>query len=94
MTTPIQPHTIQTTQTVYSFTVNCRSLDLFNNAVFSVDSFDINNNLISRKVIPITNEQYQGWNNNDSYIIDLMATILGYTLASPPESQTNDVSNP
>ena len=89
--TPIQPYNIQTSQTITSFTVNCRSLDLFNNATFTVDSFDVNSNLVSRQVIPITNDQYTGWNNNDSYIIDLMATSLGYTLESPPESADNIV---
>ena len=81
--TPIQPFIITTTQTVTSFTVSCRTLNLFVNATFTVDSFNINNNLISRQVLSITTEEYQGWNNNDSYIIDLMATKLGYTLASP-----------
>jgi hypothetical protein len=82
--TPIDPYTKTTTQIVTSFTVNCRSLDLFNNATFSVDSFDANNNLVSRQVVPITNEQYLAWQNNDEYIIQLMATILGYTLPQPP----------
>ena len=90
--TPIEPFVIVTTQTVTSFTVSCRNINLFENAAFSVDSFDVNNNLVSRQVIPITNEQYQGWNNNDSYIIDLMASILGYTLVSPtPPSATQEV---
>ena len=92
--TTIQPYTQTTTQVITSFTVSCRSLDLFNSATFTVDSFDINNNLVSRQVIPINNEQYLEWNNNDSFIIDLMATILGYTLTSPPVSATNEVSEP
>ena len=82
-TTPIQPFTTTVTQTITSFTVTCRALVLFTSAIFDVDSFDINNKLISRQVVPITPEQYQEWNNNDAYIIDLMATILGYTIVSP-----------
>jgi len=81
--TPVQPFIITTTQTVTSFTVSCRTLVLFTNATFTVDSFDINNNLVSRQVIPITTEQYLEWNNNDEFIIDLMATICGYTLVTP-----------
>ena len=84
MSTNIQPFVITTTQTVTSFTVSCRTLNLFTNATFTVDSFDSNNNLVSRQVVPITDEQYLGWNNNDTYIIYLMATILGYTLITPP----------
>ena len=88
MATNIQPFTITTTQTVTSFTVSCRSLNLFTNATFTVDSFDSNNNLISRQVVPITDQQYSQWNNNDTYIVDLMATILGYTLITPPVEVT------
>lgn len=83
-TNSVEPYTQTTTQVITSFTVSCRSLDLFNNATFTVDSFDINNNLVSRQVVPITNQQYLDWQNNDEYIVNLMATILGYTLVPPP----------
>lgn len=82
MSTEIQPYPIVTTNVVTSFSVSCRSLTLFTNATFTVDSFDRDNNLISRQVIPITTEQYLEWNNNDEYIIQLMASILGYTIVS------------
>ena len=82
MTTPIVPFVVTTTNVVTSFTVSCRSLVLFSNATFTVDSFDKNNNLVSRQVVPITNEQYLEWNNNDDYITSLIAQILGYTIAS------------
>ena len=80
--TPIDPFIITTTNVVTSFTVSCRSLVLFTNATFTVDSFDKDNNLLSRQVVPITTEQYLEWNNNDEFIIDLIAQILGYTIAS------------
>ena len=82
MSTPtsIEPYTQITTNIIRSFTVTCRSLTLFTNATFTVDSFDEKNNLISRQVIPIDQPQYLEWNNNDEYIIQLMATILGYTI--------------
>jgi len=92
MSNPIQPFVITTTQTVTRFTVACRTLNLFENATFTVDSFDVHNTLISRQVVPITNQQYTEWNNNDEYIINLMATTLGYTLATPtPSSATQQV---
>ena len=86
--TQIEPYTQITTNVIRSFTVSCRSLTLFTNATFTVDSFDQSGNLISRQVVPITNQQYLEWNNNDEYIIDLMATILGYTLVPPPTPPT------
>ena len=92
MSTSIQPFVITTTQTITSFSVSCRTLNLFENATFTVDSFDINNTLISRQVVPITNQQYTEWNNNDEYIIILMADKLGYTLVNPvPSSATQEV---
>ena len=92
MSNPIQPFVIKTTQTVTSFTVSCRTLNLFENATFTVDSFDVNKILVSRQVVPITNQQYMEWNNNDEYIIDLMADTLGYTLVTPtPASATQEV---
>ena len=91
-TTPIQPFTTTVTQTVTSFSVTCRTLTLFTSATFNVDSFDINKNLITRQVVPITPEQYQEWNNNDDYIIDLMAKTLGYTIVTPiPGSATQQL---
>jgi hypothetical protein len=84
---PIEPFVITTTNTVTSFSVSCRSLQLFTNATFTVDSYDINKNLVSRQVVPITNEQYLEWNNNDEFIITLMANILGYTLVTSDITQ-------
>ena len=78
--TIIEPFTITTSQVVKSFTVSCRGINLFNNATFAVDSFDEIGNLVSRKIITITNEEYTQWNNDDSFIVDLMAQKLGYTL--------------
>jgi len=93
--TPIQPFIVTTSNTVTSFTVSCRTLVLFTSATFTVDSFDVNESLINRQVVPINTEQYLEWNNNDSFIIDLMATICGYTLASPtPSSSTQQVVTP
>jgi hypothetical protein len=82
MATPIDPFVVTTTKVVTSFTVSCRSLVLFTNATFTVDSFDKDNNLVSRQVVPITDQQYLQWNNNDEYIVTLMAQILGYTVVS------------
>ena len=82
MSTPtqIEPYTQVTTNVIRSFTVSCRSLTLFTSATFTVDSFDQSGNLISRQVVPIDQQQYLEWNNNDEFIIQLVANILGYTI--------------
>ena len=82
MATQIQPFTQTTTNVITSFNVSCRSLDLFNNASFTVDSFDSTNKLVNRQVINLTNQQYLDWNNNDEYIINLVAQELGYTIVA------------
>jgi len=82
MSSNIQPFIITTVNEITSFTVTCEQLELFTNATFRVDSFDKNGNLFSRQPIAITTEQYLAWQNNDEYIIALMASILGYTLTS------------
>lgn len=89
MNNNIQPFTKTTTQIITSFTVSCRTLNLFENAVFVVDSFDNNKGLVVRDLISLTNEQYLEWNNNDEYIIKLVAKELGYTLVGPVTSATN-----
>lgn len=76
----IQPSTITTTQTITSFTVNCTSLSLFASATFSVLLFDENSSLVSTDKIVLSQEEYLAWQNNDEYIIQLVATKLGFVL--------------
>ena len=76
----IKPIITTTVNEITSFTVTCESLELFTSATFRVDSFDSNGNIISRQPIAITTDQYLNWQNNDEYITNLMASILGYTL--------------
>jgi hypothetical protein len=35
---------------------------------------------LGRTTIDLTTEEYLEWNNNDDYIINLIATRLGFTL--------------
>jgi len=77
--TPIQPDQIVTTRTATSFSVVCQNLVLFTTASFLVSLLDVNKSVISTQIITLTNEQYLAWNNNDDYIINLIATILGVT---------------
>jgi hypothetical protein len=77
---PIEPYTSTITTTATSFSVSCRSLTLFETASFTVDTFDSDKRLLNRQVVSLTKEQYTAWNNNDTYIINLIAQILGFTL--------------
>ena len=83
MSRNINPFVVTTSRTVVSFSVSCQSVNLFNNAVLRVDSYDADNNIVDRQTITLTNEQYLAWNNDDSYIINLVATLLGYVIVAP-----------
>ena len=90
----IQPFVITTSRTVVSFTVICHNINLFNDATFKVDSLDADGNIVNRQYLTMTQEQYLAWNNDDSYVINFVATTLGYIkVESEPvvqESQASD----
>ena len=81
----IQPYIQQTTTTITSFNVSCRTIELFNNASFTIDTMDANGNLIGRQVLTMDNENYLLWNNDDSFVITWAAQQLGFTLVIPEE---------
>jgi len=78
--TNIVPVTQTTSVTVTSFTVQCKSLDLFKGASFIVNTFDINGKLISCQVLNMDQVTYNQWNNNDTFIIQWTADKLGFKL--------------
>ena len=80
MASNIVPVTQTSEVTISSFVVTCRTLTLFESATFNVDLFDVNGNNIVRKIIELTQEQYLDWNNNDDFIINLVAQQLGFIL--------------
>ena len=68
------------TTTVSSFEVSCVSLNLFQSATFQVTTFDENKKIIGRQNVTLTPEEYQQWNNNDQYIINVVAEKLNFNL--------------
>jgi hypothetical protein len=70
----------QSTVTISSIRVGCQNINLFQNATFIVDLFNADGVRVDRQIITITNEEYLAWNNNDEYIMNLMATKLGFIL--------------
>lgn len=81
--TPILPDVITTTRTATSFTIRCMSLDLFKSASFVVSLVDSDGHVIDNKFINLTNEQYLAWQNDDTYIVNLVASVLGVTPSVP-----------
>ncbi len=70
----------QSTVTISSIRVGCQTINLFQNATFIVDLFNAEGVRVDRQIITITNEEYLAWNNNDEYIMNLVATKLGFVL--------------
>ena len=77
----IQPSVFTTSRTIVSFTVVCENVKLFQDATFRVDSLDAEGNVVNRQYLTMTKEQYLSWNNDDSYVINFVATTLGYTIS-------------
>ena len=77
--TPIVPDVITTTQIAVSLNIRCMSLTLFETATFMANLADVNGGLVKTQIITLTTEQYLQWNNNDEYIVNLIAGILGVT---------------
>jgi hypothetical protein len=89
-TSNIQPFVFTTSRTITSFSVFCQDVSLFTSATFRVDSYDENKNIVDRQYLTMSNEQYLAWNNDDSYVINFVATTIGYTIIS--SSSSTDVS--
>ena len=81
MSSSIQPIVMTTSRTIVRFSVTCSGVELFNSATFRVDSFDDQDNIVDRKILSMTPDQYLAWNNDDTYVIQFVATSLGYTVS-------------
>ena len=62
------------------FKVFIQNVTLFTGANISVELYDQNKKIIESKYINLTQQEYQGWAADDEYIVDIVATKLGYTL--------------
>ena len=82
MSVVIEPDTITTSITITSFRVACRNVNLYDNASFSVDTFDKDNKLLNRQILTMTPEQYKQWGNDDSYVNQFVADSLGFVIVN------------
>jgi hypothetical protein len=67
------------------FKVFIQNVTLFTGANIMVEIYDQNKVLIESKYINLTQDEYQSWDSDDKYIVDLVAARLGYILYIPPE---------
>ena len=80
----VVPHDFTTSTTVTSFSIQNCSIQLFSGASVDAFMYDQNGKLYSMQRVVIDQEEYLQWNNDDTYIVDLVATKLGLVVESVP----------
>ena len=78
---PIEPSTETTTKIITSFTVNVMRLELFESVTVNAMLYGAQGNFLEVKTLTISGQDYLDWNNDDKYLIDKVAQLLGFTLA-------------
>ncbi len=78
----IQPATVTETKTVTSFSIRVTSLELFRSVSVMVDLRDASGNFAGVRNFVISGAEYAGWNNDDQYLVALVAQKLGFTLTA------------
>jgi hypothetical protein len=78
----INATTITEVKTVKYFKVYVVGLDLFNSVTLSVSLYDENSSTVGNRTFMIEGAEYLSWNNDDQYLIDLVAQKLGFTLSA------------
>ena len=76
----ILPSETTTTNTIVRFDVFISDLVLNTSANFRVWLYDIQDKLIEVKVIVMEGQDYHNWGNDDQYVLQFVATQLGFTL--------------
>ena len=79
-------------KSITSFTVNVNNIVLFTSASIMVGLWDNKNTSpVSVKYIEISGQEYLQWNNNDEYIVNLVAEKMGFTLLNSSSNTTSIV---
>lgn len=69
-------------QTITRFTLDISELILNTSARFRVSQYDANDRLITASNVTIEGEEYTNWKSDDTYIINLIAQKMGFTIQS------------
>lgn len=73
--------TITETKSVKYFQVYVAGVELFKSVTVAVTLFGENGAGVGSRTFKIEGAEYLAWNNDDQYLIDLVAQKLGFTLA-------------
>lgn len=83
MTTPIEPAEEISVRIITSFTVSVIRLELFTSVTVNAMLYGETGNFIEVKTLTLSGQDYLDWNNNDQYLINKVAEILGFTIITP-----------
>lgn len=75
--TTIAPATHTTVKTITSFKIS--RINITDLCTIEVHSLDTDNNIINIDLIILTAEEYALWGTDDSYIVNIVASKLGFT---------------
>lgn len=78
--TEINPAVVTETKNVAFFEVRVMSLELFKSVSVMVMLKDAGGKCVSVRNFTIHGDEYFAWNNDDTYLINLVAERLGFTL--------------
>lgn len=78
----IQPSTQVVTNIITSFVVTVTNIQLFKSANLIVDLYNADPRLINTVNLALAGDDYTNWANNDEYIINYVATKLGFVVVS------------
>lgn len=76
----IVPKTETTTRVVVRFTLDAIELILNTSATFRVVLYDIDGVSINTQFVVLSGTAYSDWGSNDEYVVQYVATELGFTL--------------
>lgn len=79
--TAIQPATITEVKNVHYFEVRIISLELFTSVSVHVTLKDQSGACVGTRTFTFSGQDYTNWNNDDAYLVGLVAARLGFTLA-------------
>ena len=84
----IVPYDQITTIIIYSFNIENIDLDLFNSAKIRVSLLGEKGNAVDVKYVVMAGEDYTNWGNDDQYVINFVASTLGFTIINQISGST------
>ncbi len=76
----IKPTTITEVKSVEGFEIRVVSLDLFTSVTVSASLMDRMGTSVGTRIFTFSGQDYAGWNNDDMYLVRLVASRLGFEL--------------